>query len=242
MSAATAPVMLAAGVGRIPTHGDRANSFLVTDEDGLTLVDAGWKSAPEVIRQAVEGQGRRLTDVRRIIITHAHPDHVRGLAELVARTGAEVLVHHDDAAWLGAGRVAPDGRSGAIGRAIDHLPLLHWRPVTATRTISDGVRVGSLRVLHTPGHSPGHIALVHEPSRTLLVGDAIFNRSGLATGPDALAADPATRDASYRRLPRDVTAVGFAHGAPLAGDEVARYAAWLDGQRRVQPNDHHRLP
>ena len=242
MSAPTAPVMLAAGLCRIPMRGDRDNCFLVFDEDGLTLVNAGWKSAPEVIRQAVEGQGRRLTDVRRIIITHAHPDHVRGLAELVARTGADVLVHHDDAAWLAAGRVAPDGRSGGIGRAIDHLPLLHWQPVTATRTVTDGTRVGSMRVLHTPGHSPGHIALVHEPSRALLVGDAIFNRGGLATGPDALTADPATRNASYRLLPRDVTAVGFAHGAPLAGDEVAGYAAWLDQQRRAQQDDHRRIP
>lgn len=219
---------LVPGVLRIPTRGDGDNCFLLTDEDGLTLVDVGWKSAPTVIRQAVESIGRSLSDIKRIVVTHAHPDHVRGLAELVARTDAEVLIHDLDARWLAAGRVPGSGRSGAFGRTIDRLPLLHWEPVTATRTVADGSRVGSLRVIHTPGHSPGHIVLLHEPSRALLVGDAVFNRGGLSSGHDALAADPAGRDASYARMPRGVSAVGFSHGAPLNGDEAASFDAWLD--------------
>jgi len=219
---------LAPGILRVPTRGDGENCFLIADEDGLTLVDVGWKSAPTAIRQAVESAGRQLADVRRIVITHAHPDHVRGLAEVVARTDAEVLIHELEAPWLAAGRVPRSGRSGALGRAVDRLPLLHWQPVAATRTVVDGARVGSLRVIHTPGHSPGHIVLLHEPSRALLVGDAVFNRGGLSGGHDALAADPVVRDASYARMPRDVTAVGFAHGAPLVGDAVTSLNAWLD--------------
>ncbi|WP_052441788.1 MBL fold metallo-hydrolase [Streptacidiphilus anmyonensis] len=220
---------LAPGILRIPTRGDGDNCFLVTDEDGLTLVDVGWKNAPTVIRHALEAEGRRLEDIRRIVITHAHPDHVRGLAELVTRTNADVLIHEQDAPWLAAGRVPRDGRSGRLGRTIDRVPLLHWQPVTATATVADGNRVGALRVIHTPGHSPGHIALLHEPSRALLVGDAVFHRGELATGPDALAADPAVRNASYARLPRDVTAVGFSHGAPLLGGETDHFATWLAG-------------
>ena len=94
--------------------------------------------------------------------------------------------------------------------------------------MADGSHVGSLRVIHTPGHSPGHIVLLHEPSRALLVGDAVFNRGGLSSGHDALAADPARRDASYARMPRGVSAVGLSHGAPLNGDEAASFDAWLD--------------
>ncbi|MEU2380118.1 MBL fold metallo-hydrolase [Streptomyces misionensis] len=82
-----------------------------------------------------------MTDISRIVITHAHPDHVRGLAEPIARTGgADVFIHEMEERWLATGRVPRHGRSGALGRAIDHLPLLH------------------------------------EPTRTLLVGDAVFHR------------------------------------------------------------------
>jgi glyoxylase-like metal-dependent hydrolase (beta-lactamase superfamily II) len=220
--------MIAPGVLRIPVRGDRDNCFLITDEDGITLVDAGWKSAPPVIRQTIEEQGHSLADLRRIVISHAHPDHVRGLAELTARTKAEVLIHELDAGWLAAGRVPRHGRSGALGRAIDRVPLLHWQPFAPDRTISDGETTWTLRAIHTPGHSPGHLAFLHGPSRTLLTGDAVFHRAGLATGPDALAADPAARNASYAKLPRDITAVGFSHGTPLTGDAVAEFVTWLD--------------
>jgi glyoxylase-like metal-dependent hydrolase (beta-lactamase superfamily II) len=223
--------MIAPGVLRVPTRGDRDNCFLITDEDGLTLVDAGWKTAPPIIQQAIGDQGHTLGDIRRIVITHAHPDHVRGLAELTARTRAEVVIHELDAGWLAVGRVPRDGRSGTLGRAIDRLPLLHWQPVIPDRAVSDGETIGTLRAIHTPGHSPGHLAFLHEPSRALLVGDAVFHRSGLTTGPDALAADPATRNASYTKLPRDITAVGFSHGTPLTGEAVAGFITWLDTPR-----------
>jgi len=74
------------------------------------------------------------------------------------------------------------------------VPLLHWRPLEPDGVLTDGEYVGGssgLRVIHTPGHTPGHIALLHEPTDTVFVGDAIFNRgTELSLGPAALAADP----------------------------------------------------
>jgi glyoxylase-like metal-dependent hydrolase (beta-lactamase superfamily II) len=212
---------LAPGVLRIATsRGDRDNAYLIEEEDGYTLVDVGWQRAPAAIMATLAQLGRQPTDIKRIALTHAHPDHVRGLAELVRRSGAQVLIHHEDAPWLEAGRVPAAGRSGRLGRAIDTVPLLHWTSVRPDVLLGDDDRVASLRVIPTPGHSPGHIAFLHEPTQTLLVGDAVFNRTGLAVGPDALAADPAGRNASLRRLAGHAIAVGFAHGAPMQGPQV----------------------
>jgi glyoxylase-like metal-dependent hydrolase (beta-lactamase superfamily II) len=220
---------LAPGIWRIPTTArDRDNAFLVEADDGYTLVDVGWAKAPGQIAAAVEQLGRKPSDIRRIVITHAHPDHVQGADEMRARTGAEILIHKADADWLRSGRVPASGRQGALGRLIDKVPKLHWRPTEPDRTLTGDEVVGGLKVIHTPGHSPGHVALLHEPTRTLLVGDAVFHRSGRPKqGPAALSADSGARDASLRRLPVDVSAVGFAHGASLVGDGVNAYADWL---------------
>ena len=225
-----APAELAPGVLRVPTAVGN-NAFLVDGDEGLILVDVGWLGAPARIESSVADLGRTLTDIRQIVLTHAHPDHVRGAAELRARTGAQVLIHRADADWLRAGRVPPAGRSGRVGRLIDRVPLLHWRPLEPDGVLTDGDYVGGssgLRVIHTPGHTPGHIALLHEPTDTVFVGDAIFNRgTELSLGPAALAADPLLRPTGLARLPRTVRAVGLAHGNPLVNDDLQRYTALL---------------
>ncbi|MCW2901176.1 MAG: hypothetical protein JWO67_3441, partial [Streptosporangiaceae bacterium] len=190
--------LLAPGVQRVATT-KRDNAFLIDGDDGLTLVDVGWASAPAALLGAVAERGLKPTDIKRILLTHAHPDHVQGATELRRLTGAPILIHHDDSAWLEAGRVPAHGRSGALGRFIDRLPKLHWTPFSADGTVTDGELIegsSGLRVIHTPGHSPGHIVLHHEPSSTVLVGDAVFHRGDLALGPAALAADPSLRGGS----------------------------------------------
>ena len=165
------------------------------------------------------------------MLTHAHPDHVQGAAELRRLTGAQILIHPDDSAWLGVGRVPGQGRSGTLGHLIDRLPKLHWAPFSADGTVGDGELIdgsGGLRVIHTPGHTPGHIALYHEPSATALVGDAVFHRGGIDLGPAALAADPSLRAGSLTRIPREVRAVGFAHGTPLDETGISAFHTFLD--------------
>ncbi|MEV5880037.1 MBL fold metallo-hydrolase [Streptomyces sp. NPDC052101] len=222
---------LANGVTCIPTT-RQENAYLVAGDDGFTLIDVGWAKAPGVLLKAVAELGRKPSDIRRLVLTHAHPDHVKGAAELRRHTGAEIAIHEADAAWLQAGRVPASGRSGAFGRLLDRLPAMHWEPVTPDRLLMDGQYIpgaDGLRVIHTPGHSPGHIVLLHEPTQTLLVGDAIFNQRppALSLGPDALAADPASRPAALSRLPVDVAVVGFAHGVPLTGAGVDAYTNLL---------------
>jgi glyoxylase-like metal-dependent hydrolase (beta-lactamase superfamily II) len=174
----TPAVQLAPGVWRIPTApADLINSFAFVDDDGqVTLVDAGTKRAPRQIVAGLEHLGSSPSEVTRIIATHAHPDHVGGLNGLAGRTGGRVAVHERDAAYVREGK-------GPVLDPTTHGGRLFRRNRGATPTqvdeeLTDGQVIevgGGLRVLHTPGHTPGHVALLHEPTGVLITGDSIWN-------------------------------------------------------------------
>ena len=225
--------ILAPGIVHIPTS-KTDNAYLVDGDDGLTLVDVGRGKAVELLLRTIAELGHEPGELRRIVLTHAHPDHVQGAPALREHTGARILIHAADAAWLADGRVPVDGRSGAGARRFDGLPAGQWTPFKPDATVEDGELIagsGGLRVIHTPGRSLGHIALLHEPTRTALVGDALFHTGKLGYGPDTYAADPAGRAAGAARIPADVTAVGFGHGAPISGSDIEAFQAFLAARR-----------
>lgn len=171
--------MLAPGVFRIPTMGDYINSFAFVDGDGqVTLVDCGLKRAPARIVAGLAVIGRHPSDVTRIVLTHAHLDHAGGARQMVAATAvAGVDVHEADAAFVLAGTNAPAAQSTA-GRLVTRLPGGAFDPVAVSSELTDGQVVdvaGGIRIVHTPGHTPGHISLLHASSGVLITGDAIFN-------------------------------------------------------------------
>ena len=139
-------------IWRVRMLGDYVNGFLVRDPDGqVTLIDVGLRrSAPRVL-EALGAVGSAPSQVTRIVLTHAHADHAGAAAALSDRTGRDVDVHRADAAYIREELVD--------GQLLDVA--------------------GGLRVVHTPGHSPGHISLVHEDSRLLITGDALFNMRGV---------------------------------------------------------------
>jgi glyoxylase-like metal-dependent hydrolase (beta-lactamase superfamily II) len=222
--------LVAPGIAHLSTS-KTSNTFLVDGDDGLTLVDAGTTNGIGVLLRSVTDTGFAPSDIKRIVLTHAHPDHVQAAPQLRERTGAHVLIHHGDAAWLTLGRVPSEGRSGMGGRNYDRIPAAAWTPFQADGTVEDADLIegsGGLRVIHTPGHSPGHIALLHEPTRTLLVGDAVFHNKQLGLGPATFAADPTAQAASLARIPTDIAAVGFGHGNPILEADVGDFHAFLD--------------
>ena len=176
---ASPAVQLAPGAWRIPTQGrDLVNSFAFVDDDGqVTLVDCGLKKAPVWIVDGLAAIGKQPGDVTRILLTHAHPDHAGGAAEMASRTGARVGVHTDDVAYLAAGRTPPVDTSTRLGRLLRRRtggfpPLVAGDGLVNGQVLDVG---GGLRVVHTPGHSPGHVSLLHETSGVLITGDALFN-------------------------------------------------------------------
>lgn len=218
--------------GIIEVQAGKANAFLIDGDDGLTLVDGGATSTVPKVLAAIAELGGKLT---RIVLTHAHPDHVQAAPELRERTGAAVFAHSSDAAWLAGGRVPAEGRSGTGARNFDRLGAAHWTPFEPDQTVADDELIGGiLRVIHTPGHSPGHIALRHEPTGALLVGDAVFHTGKLGLGPAGFAAEPDARAGGAARIPHDVTSVGFGHGAALTGADVEGFVDFLRKCQRAR--------
>ena len=184
-----APVVtLAPGVHRIPTLGDFINSYAFVDDDGsVTLVDCGLKRAPVKIVRALSALGKHPRDVQRILLTHAHFDHASGAAQLVAESAAVgVDVHADDAGFIESGTRAPGDVTKTSGRLMSRTPWGDFRPTTVAQRLHDGDELpvaGGLRVMHTPGHTPGHISLLHPTSGVLITGDSIFNMNSRMSWP-----------------------------------------------------------
>ena len=173
------PVLLAPGVWRLPTLGrSLVNSFALADDDGgITLVDAGMRGATRRLTAHLAAIGRRPEQVRRIVATHAHFDHVGDARRLRDTTRAVLCIHEEDAAFCSSGKAPPLDRTRPLGRILSLLPQtsIGGAPVDETFTDNQLLDVaGGLRVLHTPGHTPGHCSFLHEPSGVLITGDSLF--------------------------------------------------------------------
>jgi hydroxyacylglutathione hydrolase len=138
----------------IPGGGFLANAYLVD----TILIDAG------VLPSAIEPHRREIDS---IVLTHCHYDHTAYLKEIAHMCNAGIAIHHLD----------------APGLFEDHLSLsLHFGArspgIAAQRFLSEGDRIGPLKVLHTPGHTPGSICLYLEKENLLISGDTVFTDGG----------------------------------------------------------------
>lgn len=238
----TAAVPLAPGVWRIPTTvGDFVNSFAFVDDDGsVTLVDTGLKKAPPRIVAGLAAMGKHPKDVQRILLTHVHLDHAGGAAEMARMTGAPVHVHPDDrdSALAGRGLQQPDQRY-LLGRLLARMPSpeQEFEPFAPEEPLADGQVLpvaGGLRVVHTPGHSPGHVSFLHESTRTMITGDAMFNVNylrGLRVSPRMLCADfELTTKTVHRLAELEYDVAAFTHGTAITDnprEQIRRYLATL---------------
>lgn len=178
-----------------PFYVGDVNVYLIK-EDPLTLIDVGPKTdeAALALRQALARHSVGFGDVRRIVLTHAHEDHC-GLAKRVRDEAkdAEIFVHEWETGHL-FGRLAHDEhrqlmlRSGVPDEVFAEMRSLYEDISLLTdsledddlRPLHDGMELefdgGSMRVLHTPGHTPGSCSFVREADRTLICGDCILKR------------------------------------------------------------------
>jgi glyoxylase-like metal-dependent hydrolase (beta-lactamase superfamily II) len=183
---------------------DLVNWYLVADEGRLTAVDAGLPGFRGRLEEDLQGLGREIADVQAVVLTHSDSDHT-GLAPSFQAAGARVLIHLDDEGTLRQ----PRPNKGGDASPIHMLPHL-WKPrawrfmgsmaragggrpskVEGAETFADGDVLdvpGQPRVVHMPGHTPGHCALLFERHGALFVGDALCTWNPLtnALGPQVM--------------------------------------------------------
>ena len=148
------------------------NAYLVEEDDGLTVVDTMLPRSAGAILKAAAGR-----PIRRIALTHAHGDHVGSLDALAEQLpGVEVVISARDARLLAKDMtLAPEEKQGKLRGG---YPGTKTRP---TRELAHGDRVGSLEVVASPGHTPGHVAFLDTRDGTLYCGDAYSTLGGVAT-------------------------------------------------------------
>jgi glyoxylase-like metal-dependent hydrolase (beta-lactamase superfamily II) len=226
---------LAPGIHRIDLGA--SNAYLVLDEAGLALVDTGLPGSGKRILALIAALGRRSEEITRIFLTHQHPDHIGGAADLVAATDAEVWAHPLDTPAI-EGTSKRDAPKGPLGLVFTMLIIPRLRSVKVTHPLSDGETLpvlsgeGGLRVVATPGHTLGHVSLYLASRKLLFAGDAL-RHSGekVVPSPAMFNRDQAQTLRSFADLTRlEIEASLPGHGAPImrgAGVRLAQAAEAL---------------
>jgi glyoxylase-like metal-dependent hydrolase (beta-lactamase superfamily II) len=147
------------------------NCFLVREPEGFTLVDTGLPGSGKDILRAAQELG---STIRAIVLTHAHFDHVGSVDEIVSVVpDAQFLASAREARFLSGDLTLLPGESGK--------KLFGFSRVAATpaRFLKAGERIGSLCVVNSPGHTPGHISFLDSRDRSLIAGDAFMTQTGV---------------------------------------------------------------
>lgn len=188
---------VAPGVHRLGN--EIVNFYLVEADGGLLVVDAGLPAFYEQLEALLRSRGRTVAEIDAVLLTHAHNDHI-GIAEKVRQQGVAVRIHEDDAEMARTGKPHPRERSllpyfrhGATWRLLyTGARLGAVRPVKIAQVVPFGEGEldvpGRPRVIHTPGHSPGHVVFHFEAQGAVLAGDALcmFNPLTGRRGPQIM--------------------------------------------------------
>jgi glyoxylase-like metal-dependent hydrolase (beta-lactamase superfamily II) len=219
------------------------HAYLWSDPDGLTLIDTGLPGAGPLLRDAIRQTGHEPADLRRVVLTHFHPDHIgaaadiAGQAQVVNQGRVAVLAHQADAPFIRAAGTGPapdlaDWERPIYERVMSQLaaqPLSALTSPRIDRELTDGDELGfgdGAVAVAVPGHTPGSVALYLPRHRVLFAGDAVARGEDGRVICGVFNVDRAQAAQSLRRLADlDVEVACFGHGEPLTSDATAELRA-----------------
>lgn len=169
------------------------SAYLIARGNEVAVVDTGLRNNIDKFDSALSAIGAQWGDVKHVILTHKHPDHVGGLPEVVELAG-QATVYIGEADLSGAGDIT-------------------------AQPVNDGEEIFGLQIIGTPGHTAGHISVLDPDAGFLVAGDALNEGSGMVLGPNPqFTPDMGTANESVKRLAeREFETIVFGHGNPFEG-------------------------
>lgn len=206
------------------------NVYLLVDQD-LTLIDTGYPGNGRIVVEYIEGLEREVGELKRVLITHSHPDHTGSVAELKELAPVQVLVHQADTRLDGHGRHLVSYLN-VFGE--NPLPIPFLRRIVADGFLEEGQVfpiLGGLTVMHTPGHTPGSVCFYLESRRAIFLGDMVVNIGQYVGGSMPFPkADMRLYEKSLHRIAElDFDIACLAHGQVFQGNADQRIRRMLDG-------------
>lgn len=208
--------------------GVNGNSYIII-RNGLVIIDTGIPGSGKTILSYIRNiLHREPEEIRTVILTHFHTDHIGGLRDLKkAAPGLNVAVHEAEAAYV-SGKIPLPRYSGFRGILMLLFCTLTPSTMSVDRILKDGDHIEGLTCIHLPGHTPGSIGLLDEESKTLFAGDLLRSDGAtLSEGPTGFTMDVPRSRNSIRKiavLGFDTLLVG--HGEPLRPDAAAKVQAF----------------
>ena len=212
------------------------NPTLIYDDKHLVLVDVGMPGQVEAIKAAVEKAGFQFSSIDTVIFTHQDIDHIGGIQDLLEAVGkpVEIYAHVDEKPYIEGDKEPVKMNRQQVAQMVEKMSeemrkeaeaiYLNRPTAKVTKTLTDGEVIpiaGGIQVIHTPGHTPGHICLYHQATGTLVTGDATVSESGKLTGPNPVyTPDMGLALASLKKLTTHDVAKAICYHGGLIDDQV----------------------
>ena len=225
---------VAEGVYRVPARA--ANAYLVEADNGLVLVDTGLPGSEKRILKAIAGLGREPSDVKLILLTHRHLDHIGSAAALKKETSGMLVSHPFEKPYVAGTLVIITPRAWSLyGRIVRRVlaiasstmkmfRLIKYRPVHVDEAADEESVLEKVgldgSIVWTPGHTKGSVSLFLNESKVAIIGDLLTSKRGKLVEPMFMENTSQTRSSVQRILDLDPVTLCPGHGKPLPPSTV----------------------